>query len=271
MDPVGSDQLSESQDKLSKKEKMAANLPAIILVGSFIAILLVFAAFAFYTSPAPAFDEVKNLIESDGKVTVRIANWHTFEPKYTTYFTGLIFYPGVKIDPLAYAPLLKKLAELDILCVLTPMPFSLAILNSNAATRVIQSYTHVKKWYIAGHSLGGVMAAKYALQHPESIQGLILLAAYPANDTDLSSSDGLKVLSIYGEKDTLTPSLQIAATQKLLPKNTEYYQIKGGNHAQFGYYGPQDKDGVAEISLEEQQTLIYEKIKEFLNPTREPQ
>jgi hypothetical protein len=38
-----------------------------------------------------------------------------------------------------------------------------------------------------------------------------------------------------------------------LPPSTEWTAIEGGNHAQFGWYGPQSGDNEATISREEQQ------------------
>ena len=46
---------------------------------------------------------------------------------------GFIFYPGGKVEYSAYLPLMLELADRGILCVLTPMPFNLAVLDMNAA------------------------------------------------------------------------------------------------------------------------------------------
>ena len=46
---------------------------------------------------------------------------------------GLIFYPGGKVDQAAYAPLMAALADRGILCVVTEMPFHLAVLDMDAA------------------------------------------------------------------------------------------------------------------------------------------
>jgi len=44
------------------------------------------------------------------------------------------------------------------------------------------------------------MAARFAYQHPDAIQGLALWAAYPASSDDLSERS-LQVVSIIGSKD----------------------------------------------------------------------
>jgi pimeloyl-ACP methyl ester carboxylesterase len=102
---------------------------------------------------------------------------------------------------------------------------------------------------IAGHSLGGAMAARYALDHPDRVQGLALLAAYP--DANLSASD-LDVAVIYGTLDGLATVAQVEAARVLLPADSSWVKIEGGNHAQFGWYGAQAGDNTAAISREMQ-------------------
>ena len=50
-----------------------------------------------------------------------------------------------------------------------------------------------------------------------------------------------------------------------LPEGTSLKVIDGGNHAQFGHYGPQKGDGIATISREEQQRLTAAAILELAN------
>ena len=95
---------------------------------------------------------------------------------------GLIFYPGGKVDSQAYAPLMTAFAGEDILCVLLTMSFDLAIFDINAADGIQDRYPEIEKWYLAGHSLGGAMAANYAAEHAVEYEGLFLLASYSVED-----------------------------------------------------------------------------------------
>ncbi|MBQ2995413.1 MAG: alpha/beta hydrolase, partial [Peptococcaceae bacterium] len=110
--------------------------------------------------------------------------------------TGLIFYPGGKVEYSAYAPLLYRCAEQGITCVLVEMPGNLAVLDMNAAEGIPERYTHVNEWYLAGHSLGGAMASSYLAEHKDAYEGVVLLAAYATE-----SLQGEKVLSVYGSED----------------------------------------------------------------------
>lgn len=165
--------------------------------------------------------------------------------------TALIFYPGAKVEYTAYIPILEKLRENGITCVLLKMPFNMAIFNSNAADKVYDQLPDIKNWYIGGHSMGGAMASSYAAKNMDKVKGLILLGAYIYGD--VSPEDAV---TIYG---TFNSNLE---------KNIDYTEniviIDGGNHAQFGNYGEQKGDPPATISSEEQQNIAVRAILDFI-------
>ena len=162
---------------------------------------------------------------------------------------GMVFYPGGKVEYTAYAPLLRALAETGITCVLPEMPFDLAVLDMDAAKSARETVAGIERWYIGGHSLGGAMAANYAAEHPEEYDGLILLAAYSTKDL---KHKGLKVISLYGMEDKILDREKYEKYRENLPEDAVELVLDGGNHAQFGSYGPQDGDGTARVSVEEQ-------------------
>jgi hypothetical protein len=84
---------------------------------------------------------------------------------------------------------------------------------------------------------------------------LALWAAYPAADNDLRKS-GITVTSIYATLDGLTTLEDIEASRNLLPLDTLWVEIEGGNHAQFGDYGAQSGDREARIPLAEQEKMV---------------
>ena len=107
------------------------------------------------------------------------------------------------------------------------------------------------------------MAANYAKQNSSKLEGLILLAAYPAESDDLSAIS-LNVLSIYAANDSFATLEDIEKSKKLLPKNTVWHKIEGGNHSQFGYYGFQRGDEKADITREKQQQEILKESLSFM-------
>lgn len=179
--------------------------------------------------------------------------------EYGWFFDGpsesdaLIFYPGGKVEETAYAPLLHRLADQGMDVLLVKMPFRLAVFGTNTADKLMAMYRY-ERWYIGGHSLGGVMAANYAAEHAGQLAGVFLLAAYPIKD--LGSVPLL--VSIYGSNDGVLNMEKMDAGKQFAPDNSHRYIIEGGNHALFGNYGDQRGDGKAAISAEEQQRLTVE-------------
>ncbi|MDS0526430.1 alpha/beta hydrolase [Clostridium sp. SHJSY1] len=196
-------------------------------------------------------------LKSNDVIKVNDDNYITFTPQNETSTKGLIFYPGAKVEPEAYSPMCKKIAEAGYKVIIVKMPLNFAIFSPDEAKKVIDLYPEIDKWAIGGHSLGGVMASNYAAKD-EKIKGLVLYASYPQGQ-ELEEADK-QVLSIWGSKDGVADIDKIKDAK--LPKDTEFIEIDGGNHAQFGDYGEQSGDNEATISEEEQiNTAVKETIK----------
>jgi len=168
---------------------------------------------------------------------------------------ALIFYPGGKVEATAYLPLLTALAEDGVDCFLVRMPLNMAFMDLNAAAAVQADYAY-DRWYIGGHSLGGAMAAVYAAEHGEGLSGLILLAAYATKPLD----GRLAVLELHGSEDGVLNRDKLEQGRQYLPTSALSEELAGGNHAQFGDYGPQRGDGTATISREEQTRWAVDRI-----------
>jgi dienelactone hydrolase len=123
------------------------------------------------------------------------------------------------------------------------------------------TYPEIEHWIIGGHSLGGSMAAQYARDNGGQLAGLAFMGSYPAGDM---SQSPLPVVTIHGSLDGLATPAKIADSLKLLPPTTREAVIEGGNHAQYGNYGPQAGDGVATISREEQQRQTTQALVELV-------
>ena len=175
--------------------------------------------------------------------------------------TGVIFYPGGKVEAKAYAPLMYALSKEGILSILVTMPGNLAVLDMNAADGLQEKYPEIENWYMAGHSLGGSMAASYISENADNFDGIILLASY--STADLSNS-GLDVLSIYGSNDGILNMEKYEECKTNLPDGFSEFVIDGGCHAYFGSYGEQDGDGKATITRDEQINITVDEIINFI-------
>lgn len=231
----------------------------VVAIGLGGAVVLAMLGFYGWTrlSRYPAFDDAASMA---GEVR-NVEGWVVLEPEGNP-IAGFVFYPGGLVDPAAYAPLMKRVSDGGVLAVIVPMPLDLAVLGIGRADKIIAAYPDVEHWAIGGHSLGGAMACEYVAAHPEAFDGLVLLASYPAESTDLSATDMQTVL-IYGTEDGVSSDVFEESLARL-PADTALVEIAGGNHAQFGDYGPQKGDGTASVSREQQQRLTAEAILELL-------
>jgi pimeloyl-ACP methyl ester carboxylesterase len=214
-------------------------------------------------TPSEPMPEAIAALQSDAAVSVKSDDWLVFTPTTGEVTTGLIFYPGGRVDYRAYAPMAHALAAQGYLVVIPHMPLNLAVFGIDAASQVQAAYPQIQRWFIGGHSLGGSMAADYLFKHQEQFDGLILLASYPANSDDLSRYAG-KVLSLSGSLDGLATPTKITASKALLPSTSQFIEIKGGDHAFFGWYGLQVGDHAAAITREQQQTIVVQQINQFM-------
>ena len=223
------------------------------LAGGSVLLLLVIlgGAFFWYVSDYyPAEDVALEVMAQDSGITVQ-GDLTILTPTYPTD-TAIIFYPGAKVEAEAYLPLLDQIRQTGVACILVHMPFHMAIFDANAAEEVIAQFPEFQHWYIAGHSMGGAMASKFAADHPDQVDGLILMGAYIYGDYPEE-----KTLTIYG---SLNQSVEdhIDYTENIV-------EIEGGNHAQFGNYGPQKGDPAAAISAQDQQAQTVAAIEAFLS------
>jgi hypothetical protein len=168
--------------------------------------------------------------------------------------TGLIVYTGARVVPEAYAPVAERVAAAGHPVFIPRLTLNLAVFDADAADAVIAKHPEIEHWVIAGHSLGGVMAARYAADHPE-IDGLVLWGSYPEGSLDLTDAE-LIVSSIYASNDALSTPEEVLAGADNLPPDASFVEIEGGNHAQFGNYGEQRGDQPATIPAEEQWSMI---------------
>ncbi len=220
--------------KMKKKLLLAILLIAFLICGGM---------FAYIEDYYHADETAQAALVSDQSVSIQ-------KKDYGWFFDGpsddkaLIFYPGGKVEETAYAPLLHMLAENGIDAALVKMPARLAVLAGNKAEEVLKQHEY-SHWLMAGHSLGGVMAASFAASHDE-IEELVLLASYSTKDL----GDLLTVL-IYGSNDGVL-SMDKYNENRSKAHNSIEHVIRGGNHAGFGSYGHQKNDGDASISAQEQ-------------------
>lgn len=222
----------------------------IFLISILAIIMIVFLSFLIWSQQT--YKPSEKLYELVNKKSIKYEkDWIIFNEKDSDS-VGIILYPGAKVEPEAYSYYARQLSKKGYLVAIPNMKFNFAFFDTNKAQKIIDTHPPVQKWIIGGHSLGGVVASKFAYNNPELIDGVFLLGSYPDEKTDFSTQT-LPILSIYGEKDGLSTVKKIENKEYLLSKSTNLHEIKGGNHGQFGIYGYQKGDTKTSIPVKKQQ------------------
>ena len=164
-----------------------------------------------------------------------------------------MFIPGGKVVPGSYQYLANELAGSGYKVTIVKPLLNLAILQPNQASKFLEED---KTNVVVGHSLGGVVASMITAKN--DVDYLIMMGAYNINP--ITDAQTLVITAEYDIQLDLDAYEENVATIDHLTE----YEIMGGNHAYFGFYGEQRGDGTATITTIEQQDEIVTVILDFL-------
>ena len=227
-------------------------------------ILMIVLAFLYlFTGNYNADKEAYEFLVSDENVTVsKIDDGYFFDGKGSNI--AIIFYPGAKVEYIAYSKMMYDLASDGYDCFMLEMPFNIAFFGKDKAKSILDTYDY-ESIFVAGHSLGGVVANGFAVDNIDRISGIINLASYPAEQIPKQ----VPYLLIYGSEDMVMYKEKYEESKKYMPEGFKEIVIDGGNHAGFAQYGIQDKDGEPQIGSDEQEAIAVEEINKFIEEYNE--
>ncbi|MBU1094177.1 MAG: alpha/beta hydrolase [Firmicutes bacterium] len=240
-----------------KKHSRLFKIIKITLITLVSIFVLLFAGLAIYSSGSyqalPEMDDAiatldlsqVTLSEDRSSITYEVAN----------PLMNIVFIPGGLVSPDSYKYLAAGLAKEGYNVTIIKVMFNLAILTPNSANKFIDSNLDN---VVIGHSLGGVVASMVASKN-DDVSKVVMLGSYPIQDISNKLS-----LIITAEHDIAMDQDKFDDSLKYVNNENIIFNIDGGNHAQFGWYGPQKGDGDAEISTLEEQNIVISKILEFL-------
>ena len=127
---------------------------------------------------------------------------------------------------------------------------------------IIEDNPEVEKWFLIGHSLGGLPISQIAAKQPEKLEGIAFVASLMI--CDLSDTD-LSAIRITAEHDGVMPDKMMESNLDYLPENSTSVMIEGANHNQFGAYWHPGFDGKATITWKEQQDQMISLILDFFD------
>lgn len=173
---------------------------------------------------------------------------------------GLVYLPGALVEHTAYAPLCSSIAHKSkCIVVLLKVPLRMSPFGGQKRiAAAMEAFPNITKWAVGGHSLGGATASQFVHSNPGKVQGIVFHAAYP--QMDLRCQNHMHSLLVQAEFDGVITRKNVEAAPSKLPNVTREI-VKGGNHAGFGYYGPQTfpkPDGVRSITLAQQQERVVD-------------
>ena len=178
---------------------------------------------------------------------------------------GLVFFPGALVSSLAYAPIARAAAMIGHPSAIIDLPNRGAFGGANdpkvfeRARRLMHSVAGTTQWIIAGHSRGAVVATSVAAERWPEVAGVVLLGTTHPRDVDLSGLE-IPVTKVVGTNDRIAPIARSEENRALLPTSTRWVRIEGANHSQFGWYGFQPGDGMADVSREEQHATVINAV-----------
>ena len=211
---------------------------------------------------APAL--LNNSFETDEHLLLR--------PLASGASSGLVFICGSGVAAEAYVPMLRPVADAGFSVVIIKLPLRFAPFDSSkdeALQRVrhaMAAQGEVQRWVVAGHSLGGALAARLAHDAPALPAALVLVGTTHPKQQDLS---GLRipVTKVFANNDGVARIADVMRNKPLLPAHTRWIEINGGNHSQFGHYGHQLLDGDPTVSREAQQAVVTQALLAALKPS----
>ena len=225
-------------DAIPSRRTLGVAVALLLAVG----VLLAGGAGVYFAIGAGPDEAALTAVEADPDVTVERLDGATAvrSGPVTAETTGLVYYPGARVNPESYVPTAAEtVAGRDVVVIIVEMPLNLAVLGQDRADDAREAFPAVDSWAVGGHSLGGAMACRYAADNAADIDALVLHAAYC--DRDISDT-GLRVLSVLGGSDGVLDAERERESRVNLPADSRIVELSGVNHAGFGAYGSQRGD-----------------------------
>jgi hypothetical protein len=235
----------------------------------------------FYTAQRPeAFDATATGVNGVDAFHVDDAYW-AWIPQTNARNVGLIYYTHLFYDERAYSRIMQKMAEAKYPSFLLDIPWSMAFLTPFRGDLVLRDYPEIEHWVVAGHAVGGAMASLFAQRRRvKGVEGLALFGSYPLPLFNDQSLTDIKAISIWGNRDGITPRIKWEDGRRWLPQNARFLEVDGANHSQMArlQVAVVNNDNPAELSRNQQETIVVDELKGLMawvqsgtqQPTKQP-
>ena len=222
-----------------------------LLIIAAILILIITVVLLYYNKAFPEALEIANTMK-------KVDNNYYFNGDSGV---GFIIFSGAKADEKAYAYIAKLLHEAGHTAVIAKPLFHMTATQSRGFA-IMESNPEIEKWFLIGHSLGGLPITRIAVQKPAKVQGIAYLASYILADV---SELGIPVIRITASNDMTMNKNMMESSSEHLPVNSLEIVIEGANHQGFSAYKAVGRDGVATMTWKEQQDQTVRLILDFFD------
>lgn len=175
---------------------------------------------------------------------------------------GFIIFSGAKTDERGYSYIAKLLNNKGHTVVIPKIKFHMSILEEQHGLDIINKNPQIDKWFLIGHSLGGLPISQIASKQPAKLEGIAFLASYMIinlSDTNISA------IRITASEDEIMNKKKMEENLNYLPKDSESIEISGANHTGFSATNSLSRDGKATMTWKEQQEYTVKLILDFFN------
>jgi pimeloyl-ACP methyl ester carboxylesterase len=213
----------------------------------------------FYAAQTPeAFDATatSSIKEED--------SYWAWIPRANASNVGLIYYTHTFYDERAYSRIMQKMAELKYPSFLLDIPWSMPFLTPFRGDLVLRDYPEIKHWVVAGHGVGGAMASLFAQRRRvKGVDGLALFGSYPLPLFNDQSRSDIKAISVWGNRDGITPRIKWEDGRRWLPHNARFIEVDGANHSQMARLAVEvvNNDNPSTLTRDKQEQIVVDELR----------
>ncbi len=149
-----------------------------------------------------------SLLESDAAIIVEIHDGATlFRPATEeAERAGFVFLPGGAVDWRAYVPFVRSIAEAGFASAIVRLPYRVAPTDGSREevwrrTGLVRTaWGAARPIVLSGHSRGAALSARFADEHGDELDGLLLIATTHPRDQNLRELT-IPVVKVLAEHD----------------------------------------------------------------------
>ena len=127
-----------------------------------------------------------------------------FEEYYKKGYRAIIFdidntlvEHGVKADERSYAYIAQQLNKEGHTVIIPNIPLHMAVYGPEQGLAIMEDNPQIEKWFLIGHSLGGLPISQIAAEQPEKLEGVAFVASLMILDLSNTDISAIRITAVY--------------------------------------------------------------------------